>query len=277
MALHQLKGGLGRKPPLVGHDAAAEIERGQQGVHQAAGPGPVGRAPEHLVVVGAKPVLAADEAGQVADQRAVRNQGAFGRPGGATGVDQHGRVLGQGVARRETLLSASQHRRPVQIALPLRRAHSHHRAQAGAIRAHSQEIADGALVHQRRHRTTVLQAVDQGIGAEQHGQRHRHRAHLVQRHVGNGRLGALRHHHRHAVASRDTGPLQGMAELVGLGLQCGVAELAAGATFVLPGHRRARAPTRVLRPAGAAHLGDVEVFGHTPDKATVQLGVRVLG
>ena len=51
VALHQLERPLGREAALVGDDAAAEVQRRQQRVDQAAGPGPVGRAPEHAVRV----------------------------------------------------------------------------------------------------------------------------------------------------------------------------------------------------------------------------------
>ena len=48
-----------------------------------------------------KPVLAADEAAQVADQRPVRDQRALGRAGGAAGVDQHRRIVGARCHRGE--------------------------------------------------------------------------------------------------------------------------------------------------------------------------------
>ena len=71
--LQQGERGLRCEPPLVGDDLAAEVERRQERVHQAAGPRPVRRRPEHRIVL-RKPVLAADEARQVADQHPVRQR-----------------------------------------------------------------------------------------------------------------------------------------------------------------------------------------------------------
>ena len=90
LPLHQLKGHLRAEAAIERHDGAAEIQRGQQGVHQTARPGPVGGRPEHrlrwccgIEGVKAKPVLAAHKARQVADQGAVGNQRALGVAGGA--------------------------------------------------------------------------------------------------------------------------------------------------------------------------------------------------
>jgi hypothetical protein len=41
--LHQTKRHFRRKTPCPRHDGPPKIQAGQQGVHQAAGPGPVGR------------------------------------------------------------------------------------------------------------------------------------------------------------------------------------------------------------------------------------------
>jgi len=88
---------------------------------------------------------------------------------------------------------------------------------------------------------------------------------------------ALRQDHRDAVTTLNAGGGQGMAEPVGLGLQ-----LAIGA----PRHRPAfKGPLgflddghgigRLLRPAPAADLGDVEVSRHLPMKLAVQAWVLV--
>ncbi len=45
--LHQAEGQLGTEAAVEGHDGPAEIERGQQGIHQPPGPGPVCGTPEH--------------------------------------------------------------------------------------------------------------------------------------------------------------------------------------------------------------------------------------
>ena len=47
MLLHQRERQLGAEAPCPGHDGATEIQRGQQGIHEPARPGPVGRRPEN--------------------------------------------------------------------------------------------------------------------------------------------------------------------------------------------------------------------------------------
>ena len=42
-----------------------------------------------------EPVLAGDKTCQVANQRPVRNQGAFGRTSRSAGVNQHSRIVGK--------------------------------------------------------------------------------------------------------------------------------------------------------------------------------------
>ena len=153
---HQRKGGLGAETPAKSHDLAAKVQRGQQRVHQPAGPGPVRRAPKHRVRacgqvgqthararrVKAKPVLAAHKASQVADERAVGNERALGVAGGAAGVNQHRRVCGQGVDGFETLRRVRQrfgevqlHKAACGVACTSARAANHqHAAQQRALR-----------------------------------------------------------------------------------------------------------------------------------------------
>ena len=227
-ALHQLKRRLRAKAAAVGHDWATKVQGGQQRVHQAAGPGPVRRAPEHggAVSIGAavkaKPVLAADKAAQVADQRAVWNQRALRVACGAAGVNQHGGLVGQRVHRRKVGGCAGQRGGVVQISPVRCRAHAQHLAQLRAVAPHGQQVVDGTLVADRQHRLAVLQPVVQRVRAKQHGQRHGHRPHLQHRHVGHRRLKPLRHHNRHPVAPRHTQPGEHLRQPVGLRLQLGI-------------------------------------------------------
>ena len=76
-AAHEFQGSLRAEAPTERDDGAAKVQRRQQRIHQSTGPGPVCGAPEHRVrrcvffAVKPKPVLAADETAQVADQRTV--------------------------------------------------------------------------------------------------------------------------------------------------------------------------------------------------------------
>ena len=227
-ALHQLKSRLWAESAAVGHDRAAKVQGGQQRVHQAAGPGPVGRAPEHRSTVGigaavkTKPVLAADKATQVADQRTVRNECALGIAGGATGVDQHRRLVGPGVDRRKVVRRHGQRLGVVQISLGRSGPDAQHPAQMWAVAPHRQQVVNRTLVTNRQHRLAVLQPEVQRVRAEQHRQRHGHRPHLQHRHIGHCRLETLRHHDRHPVAPRHAQRNQHLRQPVGLCLQLGI-------------------------------------------------------
>ena len=72
-------------------DRLTEIERGKQRVHEAAGPGPVGRRPEEISFTRIT-VVRMDEPRQIAKETPVRHQSALGRPGRAAGVDEKRRI-----------------------------------------------------------------------------------------------------------------------------------------------------------------------------------------
>ncbi len=229
VALHQLEGELGRESSLIADDAAAEVQRGQQRVHQAAGPGPVGRRPEHrvgrtagLARVKAEPVLAADKAGEVADQRPVRDERTLGVASGAAGVDQHGRVVGAGAHRLEPLGHGTDRRVQVHICFGSRLPHPDHGAQTRAFGAGLRQRCPGRFVHDGDCSLAVLDAEREGVRAEQHGQRHGHSPHLQHRDVSHGGFKSLRQHDGHPVARLDTLGGQQMAQAVGGTLQLGI-------------------------------------------------------
>ena len=127
-----------------------------------------------------KPVLAADEARQVADQRAVRNSvPSAGRSFRSCRSAPPGR-------RRESLRSVkarsrrrcrSSRSRPAPGG-----ADGHDGGQLGAERRASRTLAM-PLVDDREARLAVVDAVLERIRAEQHRERHRHRAEAVERDV----------------------------------------------------------------------------------------------
>ncbi len=61
IALDQAERALRIEAAAIADDRLAEVQRGQQRVHQAAGPGPVGRRPEHVALL-REPVVRVDEA-----------------------------------------------------------------------------------------------------------------------------------------------------------------------------------------------------------------------
>ena len=88
------------------------------------------------------------------------------------------------------------------------------------------------------------------------------------------RLGPLRQDERDAVAARHAERGERVRQAVRLLLQVPVRQRAPLAGFVFPVEREARA---VGGPAAAARVRDVEVGGHVPAVAVVELGVTVDG
>jgi hypothetical protein len=239
MALQQRKGRLGAEAAVVRHDGPAKVQRGQQRVHQTARPCPVGWRPEHGLAAGgqctqaigdgfkrrrkrqlalrtgckAEQVLAAHKPAEVAHQRTVRNQPALGVACGATGVNQHGWLVGQRVhagigvgCPGQRLGPGQQHGagavRPVDLG-GISQLTAHHKdvPQTRALGTHLQQGFQTGLVTNGHVGPAVLQAVSQCLGPEQHGQRHAHRAGLHHPHVGHGGFKPLRQHNGHPVAA----------------------------------------------------------------------------
>ena len=279
MLLHQFEGHLGTKTFGAGHDGPAKVQRGQQRVHQAACPGPIGRRPKHRLAVAvvhaieAKPILAAHKAGQIADQRAVRDQRALGRAGCAAGVNEHRRVVGARSSRTQATELAGQRLRPIDIAASAIDADQ--AAQRRATAAQALQGRHGLRIGDCRHRLAVLQAVDQCLRAKQHRQRHGHRPHLQQRHVGHRGFKALRQHDGHAVATPHAQALERCAQGVGRLLQLPVAVNARRlARAVLHDGRCLRL---AARPAPGTHLRNIEVLIDLPAQALVHEAVVIGG
>ncbi len=109
VSLHQLERALCTEAAAITDDRKSEIHRRQQCIHQTSGPRPIGRRPEHVAGL-RKPVVRSDEAGQVADQRAMRHQRALWRAGRPTGVDQQRRIIGEGSCRQVSVAIAREQR-----------------------------------------------------------------------------------------------------------------------------------------------------------------------
>jgi hypothetical protein len=246
----------GRSGPGRRRWSRPKVQRGQQRIHQAAGPGPVGglqntspsrpgsRTPASSAPVHAEPVLAADEAAQVADQRTLRNQRPLGRPGGAAGVDQHALPT-----------NGPQ--------LPGRRARTW-RSTGAAIEAHRRMAASTALAVAAA--GTPAPRARTGWTAASPP-----RPSAAQRHVRHRRL-------RSAAAARWPPGRRG-ARLVrpeGSRVGCGLLQFRKCMKSTTPqrgmvddcyAFRTTRCALAAQRPAPAAHLGDVEAFRPGPAKA----------
>src|SRR5579862_4598529 len=89
--LHEAQRALGIEPAEKAEDRLAVVHRRHQRVPQAAGPGPVGGRPESIAWL-RKAIMRVLEAGQVADQRAVRKERSLRRTRGSARVDDGGRI-----------------------------------------------------------------------------------------------------------------------------------------------------------------------------------------
>ena len=262
VALHQLEGALGRKPAARPDDGMAEVQRRQQGVHQPARPGPVGRRPEDVAAAW-KPILRGHEAGQVADQHAVRQQGALGRAGGARRIEQDGRVLGARLDRLEGGGLAGQQGAPRQHPL-VGEAYPDDLPQRRAAIQRGQDIAAGAFVDHGHARLGVTQALLERVGTEQGGKRQDDGADAVDGHVGDHGFRPLAQHDGHAVAAAHPHADQPVGELVGGLGQAAVSPDLAVAGFVFGVDCDAPRVGGAGGPPVAACLGDVELCRYQP-------------
>ena len=81
-------------------DRHAVIPAAEQRIDQAADPGPVGRRP-HQVARPGQEIVAHLDIGQMAEHHAMGMQRAFRISRGARGVDDHGGIVGRGIAGGE--------------------------------------------------------------------------------------------------------------------------------------------------------------------------------
>jgi hypothetical protein len=84
---HQRERALRIEAPAIADDRLAEVQRGEERVHEAAGPCPIGGGPEEIAFLRIA-VVRMNEPRQVAEQTALRHQRAFRRSGGAARVDE---------------------------------------------------------------------------------------------------------------------------------------------------------------------------------------------
>ena len=142
------------------------------------------------------------DARQMAEQHAVAVQRALGRPGGAGRVDHHRRIVRPGCDRREGRGSPRDRLGETACAV-VRSVGREHEAKLGKVFADLGDLRRALGVGHHRLGAGILQPVGQSIDAEQHRERQRDGAELVDGDVGDDDFRHLRQENRDAVAARD--------------------------------------------------------------------------
>ena len=264
--LHQPEGFLRIEAAAIAENRFAEIPGRQQRVEQAAGPGPVGRRPEHVAAL-RKEIVRADKAGQITEQGSLRHQGALRIAGGAAGVDEQGRIIGGGIAGGVARRGQRQQGGPLAhpgFACAADTDHVFELRQGGA---RGGQLFQPTVVDDGHPHLGVRQAILERIGAEQMRHRHRNRAHLVAGDVRNAGFRPLRQDDGNAVTGHDAHGAQHIGQSIGglLEIPEGPGFRVSGLILVVQGEARP-----VVRPAPAAGLGDVVARRHLPAKRRPQ-------
>ncbi len=141
------------------------------------------------------------DSGEVPEQDPVRVQRSFRLPRGARGVDDEGGILGGGGHRLEAARGAIERGR--QIDRPLAGAiDAEDQAQVGQALPQPLDLGQLLPIGDDRARSAILESELQRLLAEQLEERDRDEPGLVDRHVGDRGLLALREEDRDAVAAR---------------------------------------------------------------------------
>ena len=217
-----------------------------------------------------------DEAGEIADQRAVRHQRALRIAGRSAGVDDHRRVVGSGIDRRVARRCVFEHGMPVPDAV----GSGHRRIDVDAddVAQRRQAVANLEQLRQRRLvddgdvRTGIAETVFERLRPEQMGQRQCDSAHLVDRDMRDPGLRTLRQDDGDPVAEKGAERTKYVGEPV-----CGTLDVPEcprrGVTrIVLEIERKA---TTIMCPATADIDPDVVALGHLPGKAVAQRAIAV--
>ena len=195
-------------------------------------------------------------------------QRAFRRSRRAGRVDHHSRIVRAGETRREIGGGALQRLLEAYraIARPIDR---QNQLQARQFAAHG--LGKTVRVGDQRLGAGVLQSIGDRLGAEQHGERQRDGAELVDRDVDRGDLGRLRQQDRDAVAGRDAVRRKRVGEPVRGVAQPAVADIARRAVRI---DRDDRELARLARREAVAHGdADVELRWNLPAERSVDLVV----
>ena len=270
MARHEVEGALGVElARAVGEHGNAEVPGRQQHVDEPADPRPVGGRPEEIAGPGEEVVRELD-AGQMAEQYPVRVQRAFGRAGGARGVDDQRRIVGGRVDGCEARRCTGEERMEILA------------AGGGAVAADEggetrqavlerQHLGHAFGIGDQRLRRAVGEPVFERVGAEQREQGHGDGAELVRRDMGDRRFGALRQEDADAVAARHAEGAKRVGEAVRGVLEAGEGPGLDAAVVVLVDEREA---VGIGGVAVADVDADVVAPGHAPAERATDLVVR---
>ncbi len=163
---HQRQRALGIETAPEAQDGTPEVERGQQRVHEAAGPRPIGRRPEQILSL-RKNIVRVDESGQVAEHALLRHERALRRPGRAARVNQQRRIGGTRGDRGETVGSLCQHPFPVLGSRLARAGGPDDVSQARQLVADRNEIGKRRWIADGDLGFGIFQPIFQSIGPEQ--------------------------------------------------------------------------------------------------------------
>ncbi len=250
------------------HRRAVEPGR-EQRVEQAGDPRPFGRRPHHLVALRpvAEPLLDRRDRAQ---QHAMGMQRALGLAGRARGVDQQGRILGQGVDRGEAVGRRAQQAVPVEEGAAVgATADRDDGLEMRQAIAHGQHLGQLAHVGDHGRGLGVGQAIFQRLLAEQREQRQHHGAHAIGRDVADRELGALAQEHADAVALADALGGQRVGEP-----RAGGEQLAEGPVAHRPVSSLDNECQRFARMSLADGAAHVESFGPGPAELAHRLVMR---
>ncbi len=217
-------------------------------------PGPVGRGPHPVAGLGEE-LMRHLHPRQMPQQHPVGMQRPLGRPGGARGVADEGRVLGAGFGHLEGVTGLAQllPEAPGAGAGPeVGAIDREHRLQPRQPVADRRDLGQVGLVGDQRLGPRIGQPVLQPLLAEQGEQRQRDGAQLVGGEMGQQRLRHLPQQHRHPVAARHPVLDQRIGEPVRVARELGEAVFA---------HLAIRPEIDQRQPAG---LGIGPFLAHVP-------------
>ena len=200
-------------------------------------------------------------------------QRALRLAGGAGGVDHHRRIVGGGVDRREIGRGARQQVGESSPAPSPAPSSDSTQAELRHLAANLVELGEALRVGDQRLGAGILQPVGQRIGPEQHRERQRDGAELVDRDMGGGDFRRLRQQDRDAVAARDAMRAQHIGEPVG-----GLAQPAIGDGVLAPvrPHMQDGEPAGLARrPAVADIDADIVARRHLPAELAIDVVVIV--
>ncbi len=163
---------------------------GKQHVDQSPDPGPIGRGPEQVIFPGEK-IVREFHPRQMSQKGAVGVQRAFGRTGGAGGIDNQGRIIGSGVYGLKFGRPFPDQVPEILYIFVFFAACDQNGFKGRQTILDLHDLGQIGHIRYNGFGLTVGQSVFQGIGAEKGEQRYGHRPDLIGRNVAQRCLRAL--------------------------------------------------------------------------------------